>query len=96
MSTSPSSSGVDYESISTINLYNPTSGEVVDALFSHINQLGSGESGDLPPFVSLTKLKRGRIYTIKKIVMRVKGIDNAPLTGIQVYLDNCRSNLPSK
>ena len=91
MSQSPS----EYDSISAINLYDPTTEGAVDAVLAHINQLGNGE-GDLPPFISVTKLKPGYIYTIKKMVKRIKGLDNAPMTGIQVYLDNCRTNFPSK
>ena len=98
--TSPSHSideGSDsgYKSISSINLYNPTKENIVDAVLDHLNLLGGGE-GDLPPFVSVTKLKCGRIYTVKKVVMRIEGIDHAPFSGIHLFLDNCRTSLPSK
>ena len=76
-----------FESVSTMNLYNPSSeNDIVEAVLDHINQLGAGE-GDLPPFISLTKLKPGRIYTIRKIIKHLKGVDNAPVSGIQLYLD---------
>lgn len=97
--SSPSDSGAvsqdsGFASISTINLYGEVTEErIVTSVLQHINNLGGG---DLPPFISVTKLKPGCVYTVQKMVKRVQGEANAPYSGIQLYLDNCRTNLPSK
>lgn len=66
---------------------------VLEAVMKHIEELAGGE---LPPFISVSKLEQGRLYTIRKVVKRFAGEDNAQYTGIQVFLDSCRTNLPSK
>ena len=64
------------------------------SILNHLKQLGG--LSFLPPFTSITKLKQGRIYTVQKIIKRVAGVDGAPYSGVQLYLDNCRTNIPSK
>ena len=64
---------------------------------SILQEIGSlGKSTDLPPFISLTKLPQGVVFTVKKVIMRTAGEQNATYSGIQIYLDDCRTNLPSK
>ena len=84
---------LDVDTICTLYADNPTPSNIVDMVLNHVNELGGG---DLPPFISITKLEIGKIYTIQKMVKRVAGEDNAPYTGIQVYLNKCRTSLPRK
>lgn len=51
----------------------------------------------LPEFVSVKRLPLHRIFTITNMVRRFKGEDNAPYSGVHVYLnDEIRTNLPGK
>lgn len=96
--SSSNSNDSGFASISSVNLYLHEDGEQTttkESVMRHLNELGSGAC-ELPPFTSITKLVVGKIYSVKKIIKRVVGEQNANYTGIQVYLDNCRTNLPSK
>lgn len=51
----------------------------------------------LPEFVSVTHLPIQRIFTVTDMVRRFKGEDNAPYSGVHVYLDGeIRTNLPGE
>ena len=90
------------KTISVVNIINSknnsVSDEVTSSVLNFIQELGLGSGGDLPPFIALSKLEPGRIFTVQKILRRVQGEDNAPYSGIHLYLDSnrFRTGLPSK
>lgn len=66
-----------------------------DTVMERIRKLGS--LNDILPFMALTKLPINHIYTVTKVIKRVKGEDGAPFSGIQLVLDDeIRTALPRK
>jgi hypothetical protein len=82
---------------SPANLPSTSAAEVDQDLLGVMQQIDEMGALTLPKFVALTKLPPGKLYTVTKLVKRVKGEEGAPYTGIHLYLDDeIRTGLPRK